>query len=104
MYVNLLFLFKLHIELLLKLWRVFFPSFLHYLNMFKQSIPNALKYSVFFISGADANLSDINGNTALHLASSIPSNELCNLLLDYHADVHAKNKVCIIRLVAEIGK
>nr|CAB3221759.1 ankyrin repeat domain-containing protein 26 [Phallusia mammillata] len=48
--------------------------------------------NVLLQKDADVNLSDINGNTALHLAASIPSSDLCISLIDYHADVHAKNK------------
>ena len=43
--------------------------------------------------GADVNLSDVNGNTALHLAAAIPSIDACCLLLDSNADTSHKNKV-----------
>ena len=42
---------------------------------------------------ADLTQSDVNGNTALHLAVSIPSQDMSFLLLDYSADIHMKNKV-----------
>ena len=44
-------------------------------------------------AGADVNLSDINGNTALHLAAAIPSVDAACLLLDSNANVNQKNKV-----------
>lgn len=52
-----------------------------------------LLYETFYLKDADPNLSDNKGNTALHLAASIPSIDLCICLIDYHANVHAKNKV-----------
>lgn len=42
--------------------------------------------------GADVSLSDENGNTALHIAASIPNSDICYLLSDYHANPKAKNK------------
>ena len=63
------------------------------------SIHNVLKrflskkvYSQHLL-GAEVNLSDVNGNTALHLASAIPSTDACYLLLDSNANVNCKNKV-----------
>ncbi|KAG7258765.1 hypothetical protein CRUP_037842 [Coryphaenoides rupestris] len=42
---------------------------------------------------ADPNLVDINGNTALHLAASIPASSTAMLLLEHEANVNAQNKV-----------
>jgi len=42
---------------------------------------------------ADPNLVDINGNTALHLATSIPASSTATLLLEHEANVNAQNKV-----------
>ncbi|XP_076812231.1 uncharacterized protein LOC143459131 isoform X1 [Clavelina lepadiformis] len=42
--------------------------------------------------GADVTLYDTKGNTALHLAASIPSKEFCLSLIDASADIHCKNK------------
>lgn len=41
-------------------------------------------------------LSDENGNTALHIAASIPNSDICYLLRDYNADPKAKNKVSLL--------
>ena len=41
---------------------------------------------------ADPNLVDINGNTALHLAASIPSSSTAALLLEHEAGINAQNK------------
>lgn len=43
--------------------------------------------------GADVSLSDENGNTALHIAASIPNNDIVYLLGDYGADPTCQNKV-----------
>lgn len=42
---------------------------------------------------ADPNLVDIDDNTALHLAASIPSISTAVLLLEHDADIDAQNKV-----------
>ena len=42
---------------------------------------------------ADPNLVDIDDNTALHLAASIPSMSAATLLLEHDADIDAQNKV-----------
>lgn len=42
---------------------------------------------------AEPNLVDINGNTALHLASCIPAFSTAMLLLEHEANVNAQNKV-----------
>ncbi|KAJ7998227.1 hypothetical protein DPEC_G00220400 [Dallia pectoralis] len=41
---------------------------------------------------ADPNLVDINGNTALHLASCIPAMPIVTRLLEHEADINAQNK------------
>jgi len=43
--------------------------------------------------GADANMADDNGNTALHLAALIPSTSIANSMLQHEADINAQNKV-----------
>lgn len=43
--------------------------------------------------GADPNLGDIDGNTALHLSVISPNTTIAGLLLEYDADIDAQNKV-----------
>lgn len=45
---------------------------------------------------ADPNLVDIDDNTALHLAASIPSISTAVLLLEHDADIDAQNKVTFL--------
>lgn len=43
--------------------------------------------------GADPNLSDASGNTALHLAAAAPNASLAEMLLEHNAHIDAQNKV-----------
>ena len=44
-------------------------------------------------TGAELSSTDINGNTALHLAVSIPNEEITTMLLDFGIDIDTTNKV-----------
>ena len=43
--------------------------------------------------GADPNLADANGNTALHLAAVAPNTFLAGMLIEHNAHIDAQNKV-----------
>lgn len=43
--------------------------------------------------GADPNLADASGNTALHLAAAAPNASLAGMLLEHNAHIDAQNKV-----------
>lgn len=43
--------------------------------------------------GAEPNLADSDGNTALHLSVISPNTTVAELLLDYDANIEAQNKV-----------
>lgn len=43
--------------------------------------------------GADPNLADADGNTALHLAVISPNTSVAGLLLEHNANIDAQNKV-----------
>lgn len=45
--------------------------------------------------GADPNLRDVSGNTALHLAAITTSKPLVELLLEHNADIEAQNEVSL---------
>lgn len=45
--------------------------------------------------GANPNLRDVSGNTALHLAAIIASKPLVELLLEHNADIEAPNVVSL---------
>lgn len=49
--------------------------------------------AILLENGADPNLADADGNTALHLAVISPNISLSELLLQHDANIDAQNKV-----------
>lgn len=49
--------------------------------------------AVLLEHGADPNLADADGNTALHLAVISPNTYVARLLLEHNASIDAQNKV-----------
>uniref|UniRef100_A0A8C0HH17 Ankyrin repeat domain-containing protein 7 n=1 Tax=Buteo japonicus TaxID=224669 RepID=A0A8C0HH17_9AVES len=56
--------------------------------------------AVLLQHGADPNLADADGNTALHLAVISPNISVAGLLLDHNANIDAQNKGCTPLILA----
>ena len=51
--------------------------------------------AILLAHGADPNLADALGNTALHLAALAPNTSLAGQLLEHNAHIDAQNKVSV---------
>lgn len=75
-------------------------DFHHHVNSpsFSQAVQGQYELcaNILLENHADPNLVDTEGNSALHLASSIPSVSTVDALVDHDADIDAQNKVIAI--------
>lgn len=49
-------------------------------------------------SGANPNIQDNNVNTALHFAIYVDNRRMAAKLLEHHANIEIKNKVCVTQV------
>ena len=67
-------------------------SVLHYSVQYSDDIPEFKIVKLLIKSGANVNLSDINGITPLHVAINRKNDELCDYLIDQGALINVVDK------------